>query len=126
MSSIYASYTAPSPSSLYSADYFSNLTFRDAAVLHYPIIAKKGAMTQWLFDYNEHDDPQTTNIVDDEVILHIDDIQLICGEMEQAFKDGFRSVVIVCTVEGLGVTRRYHMSKVCHRLHWWFNFFIAF
>jgi hypothetical protein len=108
----FAVYNAPSASLLYSSAYFDKITFHDVAELSYPVIARKSSVTQWLFDYQEHNDTGATELSANEVVLHIDDLQPIIGEMEGAFNDGFRSVVIVCTVDGYGVTRTYHMSKV--------------
>jgi hypothetical protein len=108
----FASYITPSSSLLYCSAYFDKITFHDVAELGYPVIARKGSVTQWLFDYQEHNDAGATELSADEVVPHIDDLQPIIREMERAFNDGFRSVVIVCTVNGYGVTRKYHMSKV--------------
>ena len=108
----FAFYDTPSASLLYSSAYFDKITFQDVAELSYPIIARKGSVTQWLFNYQEHRDAGATELSTDEVVPHIDNLQPIIGEMEQAFNARFRSVVIVCTVNGYGVTRHHHMSKV--------------
>lgn len=118
MTSNFSTYTTPNASSPYSAQYFGELKFQDTEHLTYPTIAQKGSVSQWLFDRKELNDAPAVKIEPSEVVPHIDDIRPISSDMDSAFHEGFRSVVIVCQIDGVGVTRAYHMSKVCYAGIW--------
>jgi hypothetical protein len=85
----FTSYNAPSASLLYSSVYLDKITFHDVAELSYPVINGKGSVTQWLFDYQEHNNTGATELSANKVVPHIDDLQPIIGEMEGAFNGRF-------------------------------------
>ena len=113
MTSDFSTYSTPNALSPYSAQYFRELRFQDTKQLAYPTIAHIGSVSQWIFEREEYNDVSAVEIEANEVIPHIEDIWPIISDMDSAFHDGFRSVVIVCCIDGVGVTRAYHMSKVC-------------
>jgi hypothetical protein len=112
----FALYATPKLSSLYSAEYFGNITFRQTMELDYAVIAPRGSVLQWTFDYEEHHYSRATDIMVDEVIPHLDDLQPICQDIENVFRDGYRSVVVVLVVDNMTIDYYYNFSKVSFRL----------
>ncbi|KAJ7804801.1 hypothetical protein B0H14DRAFT_3485921 [Mycena olivaceomarginata] len=101
----------PYPSTLYSATYFSELTFNEAAEIDFPVIYRPNTILTWTFT---HDIPAAVDstVQLNEGVPHSDDLLPIQQEMEHKYSEGARSVAVKLRVAGEAVTRVYYFSKV--------------
>jgi len=107
----YVLYSTPSPSLQFSASYFAQLTFKDAAIIQYPMIHTPKTISAWTFS-NEVI-PDTSNGLDvNDSVPHIDDLSPILKGMEEAFYAGSRSVAVTVSVAGNISHHLYSFAKV--------------
>ncbi|KAF8161944.1 hypothetical protein K438DRAFT_1776222 [Mycena galopus ATCC 62051] len=107
----FTNYSSPYPSTLYSATYFSELTFNQAAELDFPTIYRPNTILAWTFT----DDIPTavdSTVQLDEGIPNSADLLPIQQEMENKYSESARSVAVKLRVAGQAVTRVYHFSKI--------------
>ncbi|KAJ7132732.1 hypothetical protein C8R46DRAFT_923898, partial [Mycena filopes] len=107
----FLTYSTPAPSSLYSASYFQQLTFKDAAQLVLPLIYLPASICGWTFT-NETPTPEQSQVQPCEGVPDFVDLAPILQGMEQAFHDGARSVAVSLMVGGKKTDHLYHFSKV--------------
>ena len=87
-------YSLPLPHLSFSADYFSKLVFSQAAELQYPAIAPPGAVTSQKFLTKEPTHTSATLVFPVDVIPNICDLLPTTSEMEDAYAEGMRSVLV--------------------------------
>ncbi|KAJ7843987.1 hypothetical protein B0H14DRAFT_2358824 [Mycena olivaceomarginata] len=107
----FTNYSSPYPSTLYSATYFSELTFNEAAEIDFPVIYRPNTILAWTFT---DDIPAAVDstVQPNEGVPHSDDLLPIQHEMEHKYSEDARSVAVKLRVAGEAVTRVYHFSKV--------------
>ncbi|KAF8207769.1 hypothetical protein K438DRAFT_1518429, partial [Mycena galopus ATCC 62051] len=107
----FTNYSSPYPSTLYSATYFSELTFNQAAELDFPTIYRPNTILTWTFTDGIPTAVDST-VQLDKGIPHSADLLLIQQEMENKYSEGARSVAVKLRVVGQAVTRVYHFSRI--------------
>ncbi|KAJ7163203.1 hypothetical protein C8R46DRAFT_1281573, partial [Mycena filopes] len=107
----FLAYSTPNPSSLYSAHYFQQLTFKDATQLVFPLIYLPSSISAWTFT-KETPTQQESQVQPCEGVPDFADLAPILQGMEQAFEDGARSVAVSLMVSGKKIEQVYHFSKL--------------
>ncbi|KAJ6552431.1 hypothetical protein DFH09DRAFT_875307, partial [Mycena vulgaris] len=112
----FMAYSSPKISTLYSATYFSQLTFNQATALVFPSISEAQCILAWTFTDEVPTDLET-KVQPGECIPNTADLIPIMREMEQAFSEGARSVAVSLCVAGQTIDRLYHFSKIRLFIH---------
>ncbi|KAF8170017.1 hypothetical protein K438DRAFT_1614353, partial [Mycena galopus ATCC 62051] len=107
----FLSYSTPNPSTPYSATFFRQLTFEEAAKLCFPIICPPKTISAWTFTHELPADAHCT-IQPDELIPNIADLRPILQEMENAYTTGARAVAVSLVSNGQSTDSLYHFSKI--------------
>jgi len=105
-------YSSPPPHLPFSANYFSNLVFGQAAELQYPAIAPPGAVTSQKFSTEEPTHTAATLVLVLDVIPSICDLLPTTSAMEGAYAEGMRSVVVEFQINDKEYCYCYHFMKV--------------
>ncbi|KAG0703648.1 hypothetical protein DFH29DRAFT_915469 [Suillus ampliporus] len=108
----YELYSTPNPFSAYSNNYFRCITSENAVPLEFPEIALAGLVSRWCFDLDVPGSAIATVILPGEIVLHLDDLQPIIQDMEEAFSKGARSVSIDAIINGQPISQVYHFTKI--------------
>ena len=114
----FAQYATPASFAAFSASHFSSMTFEQAADLMYPKIAAPNSVISWCYSENVPTDAAGTIITLRDIVPHATDLLLILRDMEVAFGNGMRSVVMTIKPSEAEPqnTYEYHFTKVC-QLH---------
>lgn len=110
--SAFSNYSTPHHSTLYSASYFVELTFKQVATLVLPPIYEPNSIAAWTFT-DEIPAEAHSKVELGEGIPDLDDLRPILQQMEQAFSGGSRSVAVSLVVAEKHIDKLYHLSKVC-------------
>ncbi|KAG1845542.1 hypothetical protein F4604DRAFT_1595513 [Suillus subluteus] len=108
----YESYSTRNPFSAYSNNYFWGITFENAVPLEFPEIAPAGSVSCWCFDLDVPGSAIATVILPGKIVLHLDDLQPIIQDMEEAFSKGAWSVSIDAIINGQSISQVYHFTKI--------------
>ncbi|KAJ7919614.1 hypothetical protein B0H13DRAFT_1544222, partial [Mycena leptocephala] len=114
--SAFSKYSTPNSSTLYSATYFGELTFKQATALGFPPIYEPNSISAWTFTDEIATDAQS-KVQPREGIPDIAGLLPILREMEQAFSEGTRSVAVSLLVDGKRIDELYHLYKICLLSH---------
>jgi hypothetical protein len=95
----FKNFSSPYPSTPYSATYFGEITFKQAAERGFPTIYFPNAISAWKFTDEIPTDADST-VQLNEGIPHINDILPIQRDMEQKYYEGARSVAVTLRVAG--------------------------
>lgn len=106
-------YTSPRVDTPFSTSFFKTLDFNAAIALKYPAIAPQGALYTFAFDEGVPDSPSSSSISPDEIVPCLVDVRPIIEQLEHAYTQGSRAVVVQLRVDGRQKTVVYHFSKVC-------------
>jgi hypothetical protein len=121
MASAFDSYCSPPSHALYSPQYFNALTFEQCSALQFPSIVASGAIRKWGLSPVEHASASANVILHTDWIPHYHDLQPICAELQRAFNNGFRSVIVTAVVRDLQYELLWNFVKVLlhlrHRLY---------
>ncbi|KAG0706374.1 hypothetical protein DFH29DRAFT_1023662 [Suillus ampliporus] len=98
----------------YSNNYFWSITFGNAVPLEFPEIAPAGSVSCWCFDLDVPGSAIATVILLGEIVLHLDDLQPIIQDMEEAFSKGARSMSIDVIINGQSISQVYHFTKIVY------------
>jgi hypothetical protein len=109
---LFDEYALPSPHLAFSHQYFSCLSFSQAAELQYPTIAPPGSVTAQHFTEDVPQSASGTLVTPYEVLPDILDLLSTSTDMESAYLNGMRSVVVDFTVCDVAYIYCYHFSKV--------------
>jgi len=96
----------------FSASYFSNLVFGQAAELRYPTIAPPGAVMSQKFSTEELQSAVITLVSMLDVIPSICDLLPTTLAMEGAYAEGMRSVLVEFHMGSDDYSYCYHFTKV--------------
>jgi hypothetical protein len=118
--STFWTYTTPSTSAAYSAQFFHSLTFKQIVEHTYPSFLPPNTVTTWKFTDEIPMTARSTIILFDEVIPDLADLNPIMCSLEDEYNNGRRSVVLMFRDQDhdSDVATEYlcHFSKVCiHR-----------
>ncbi|TEB18798.1 hypothetical protein FA13DRAFT_1573635, partial [Coprinellus micaceus] len=96
-------YSTPPPDVRYSAQYFDGLDFNTAFKLQpvYPVVEPSGSIRSWVFDTLTPTDAASASVLPGEHIPNLADLLPITGQLENAFKQGSRSVQAQLVVGGV-------------------------
>ncbi|KAJ7801991.1 hypothetical protein B0H14DRAFT_2385922, partial [Mycena olivaceomarginata] len=108
----FSEYATPAATLKYSPQYFASLTFARVEELDYPTIATSSIIERWCFSSDIPTTAAGTVIRPGEHIPHLQDLYPIVREMEKAFSDGARSVILVLNVDGQRHDFQLHFSKI--------------
>jgi hypothetical protein len=110
----FTQYATPASFLAFSASEFSSMTFERAADLVYPKIAAPNSVISWCYSENVPTNAAGTMITPSDTVLHATDLLPILRDMEGAFGNGMRSVVMtIMSAEGESQnTYEYHFTKV--------------
>ena len=114
MASTFSEYATPASFSAYSYSDFYSMTFERATEVTYPKIAPPNSVDSWCFSKNIPTSAAGTVIIPADIIPNSVDLFPIFRDMEDAFGDGMRSVVLTMTLaeSGSKKTYEYHFAKV--------------
>ena len=114
MASTLSEYSTPGLSSAFSASEFYSMTFERATELTYPKIAPPNSVYSWHYSTNIPTSAAGTIIIPGDIIPNSIDLAPIFCNMEDAFGEGMRSVVLTMTLAETGSknTYEYHFAKV--------------
>lgn len=114
MSLSFTQYATPGSFTAFSATDFSSMTFERAADVVYPKIAAPNSVISWCYTENVPTNAAGTIITPRDTVPHATDLLPILHDMEGAFGNGMRSVVMtVMSAEGESQnTYEYHFAKV--------------
>ncbi|KAJ7615825.1 hypothetical protein FB45DRAFT_757653, partial [Roridomyces roridus] len=105
-------YAAPAETLKFSAQYFASLTFSRVTELEYPAIASQSIVKQWCFSNEIPTSATGVVVIHGELIPPTKDLLPIARGMEQAYKNGSRSVSLLLCIEGLSYSVQFHFSKI--------------
>lgn len=105
-------YSSPLSHLCFSASYFSDLVFGQAAKLRYPTIALPGAVTSQKFSTEEPQSAVATSVSPLDVIPNVWDLLPTTLAMEGAYAKGMRSVLVEFDMGGEDYSYCYHFTKV--------------
>ena len=114
MASTFSVYSTPASLSAFSASDFSSLTFERASELTYPKISAPNSVVSWCYSPNIPTSAAGTIIIPGDIIPNAIDLLPIFLNMEDAFGEGMRSVVLTMTLAETGSEKmyEYHFAKV--------------
>jgi hypothetical protein len=114
MSLSFIQYATPASFAAFSVSDFSSMTFERAADLVYPKIAAPNSVISWCYSENVPANAMGTIITARDTIPHATDLLPILRDMEVAFGNGMRSVIMTIKLaEAESQTYEYHFVKVC-------------
>ncbi|KAJ6632357.1 hypothetical protein B0H10DRAFT_1771430, partial [Mycena sp. CBHHK59/15] len=109
MAFAFEDYITPLPSVKYSATYFGQLCFREAAQLKYPTIYSPKTISAWKFT---NEVTNTSSVDVHGAIPHLEDLSQILKDMEAAFARGARSAAVTLTVAGKSYDHVYSFVQI--------------
>jgi hypothetical protein len=111
----FAQYATPASFAAFSASHFSFMTFEQVTDLAYPKIAAPNSVVSWCYSENVPANAEGTIVTLRDTIPHATDLQPILHDMEVAFGNGMRSVVMTIKLAEAESqnTYEYHFAKVC-------------
>jgi hypothetical protein len=117
MASTFSEYVTPASFSAFSASEFYSMTFQRATELTYPKIAPPNSVDSWCYSTNIPTSAAGTIIIPGDIIPNSIDLLPIFRDMERAFGEGMRSVVLTMMLaeSGFKNTYEYHFTKVSQR-----------
>ncbi|TFK17223.1 hypothetical protein FA15DRAFT_605543, partial [Coprinopsis marcescibilis] len=108
----FKNYSTPVPNQLYSNEFFNHITFSLAAKMPYPTIAPDRSLTMWTFDPDTPTNMAAMEVDEGKAIPSSRDLHPIVSQMERAYNEGSRSVVITLTTGGRTKNLVYHFMKI--------------
>ncbi|KAJ3502124.1 hypothetical protein NMY22_g18695 [Coprinellus aureogranulatus] len=109
----FKSYTTPSPTLCFSKEYFASLTLEQAAYLSdIPRITAPQSVYGWTWSKEQPTNPQAMSIMPGEIIPAREDLATIIANLQGAYLNGYRSVLVNFRVDGQSYTFLYHLSKI--------------
>ena len=119
--SIFWTYTTPSASATYSLQHLQGLMFSQILECSYPSFLPPNTLISWRFTNEVPTTARSTVILFDDIIPDIADLNQIMCNLEDAFNEEGRSVVLTFRDQDLAdnsiIEQLYHFSKVCERVN---------
>ncbi|KDQ25023.1 hypothetical protein PLEOSDRAFT_1067696, partial [Pleurotus ostreatus PC15] len=108
----YETYSRPSSTQKYSSEYFSTLTFAQAANLDYPPILPLNSIPSWVWHTDVPGSASANLVLPSDIVPHLADLQPILKKMPEAFNLGSRSVILKIVANGEEKHVHYHFAKI--------------